>query len=238
MMREWRLGVAAVAGLGLLVFGLLVMAIDGRASNLVVLAAGSLSTLLVVGTVAFVLVIGSERRIHATFRAVTQAVNRMIHFFRPHKPETIQMARIETMAMELHNNYKLVEENYKELKWPFFWSFMANLTEVLTIYAVYVAFGEWVNFGAIILAYAVANFAGLVSVLPGGVGIYEALMTGVLAAAGVRPALSLPVTVMYRVLSTLIQIPPGYVLYHQSLKRMQSAEADTAAPDGMGKPDA
>jgi uncharacterized protein (TIRG00374 family) len=220
----------------LLVFGLLVMAIDGRASNLVVLAAGSLSTLLVVGTVAFVLVIGSERRIHATFRAVTQLVNRMIHFFRPRKPETIQMARIEVMAMELHSNYKLVEENYKELKWPFFWSFMANLTEVLTIYAVYVAFGEWVNFGAIILAYAVANFAGLVSVLPGGVGIYEALMTGVLAAAGVKPALSLPVTVMYRVLSTLIQIPPGYVLYHQSLKRMQTVEAGELPPQGLDKP--
>lgn len=223
----------------LLVVGLLIMAIDGRASNLVVLASGSLSTLLVVGTVAFVLVIGSERRIHATFKAVMTLVNRIIHFFRPKMPETIQLARIERVAMELHSNYKLVEENYKELKWPFFWSFMANLTEVLTIYAVYVAFGTWVNFGAIVLAYAVANFAGLVSVLPGGVGIYEALMTGVLAAAGISPALSLPVTVMYRVLSTLIQIPPGYILYHKSLRRMQTANPGAAAikPDDADTPE-
>ncbi len=202
----------------LLIAGLIFMAVGGRASNLVVLAGGSLSTLLVVGTFAFIMIIGSERRIHATFSTITILVNRIIHFFRPKNPETIRMARIEQIAVELHSNYKLVEKNYRELKAPFFWSFMANLTEILTIYVVYVAFGKWVNIGAIILAYAVANFAGLVSVLPGGIGIYEALMTGVLAAAGIPAALSLPVTVMYRVLSTLIQLPPGYVLYHQSLQ--------------------
>ena len=81
----------------------------------------------------------------------------------------------------------------------------------------YVAFGEWVNIGAIILAYAVANFAGLISVLPGGIGIYEALMTGVLAAAGIPAALSLPVTVMFRVLSTTLQIIPGYYFYHKAV---------------------
>ncbi|HSX34155.1 MAG TPA: lysylphosphatidylglycerol synthase transmembrane domain-containing protein [Candidatus Saccharimonadales bacterium] len=206
----------------LLIGGLLVMALDGRASNLVVLAAGSLSTLLVVGTFAFVAIIGSERRIHGSFRAITQLLNRVIHFFRASNPETIKMARIEVMAVELHKNYKIVESNIRQLKGPFFWSFVANLTEVLTVYVVYVAFGEWVNIGAVILAYAVANFAGLVSVLPGGVGIYEALMTGVLAAAGVKAALSLPVTVMFRVLSTLIQLPPGYLLYHQTLRRLQA----------------
>lgn len=202
----------------LLIGGLIFMAIGGRASNIVVLAAGSLSTLLVVGTFAFVLVIGSERRIHATFTAITIFLNRLIHFFRPTRPETIRMAHIERIAVELHNNYKLVEKKYRELKLPFFWSFIANATELLTLYVVYIAFGKWVNIGAIILAYAVANFAGLVSVLPGGVGIYEALMTGVLVAAGIPAALSLPVTVMYRVVSTLIQLPPGYVLYHQSLQ--------------------
>jgi uncharacterized membrane protein YbhN (UPF0104 family) len=69
------------------------------------------------------------------------------------------------------------------------------------------------------LAYGIANVAGLVSVLPGGIGIYEALMTAVLVSTGVPAAVSLPVTVMYRVANTLIQIPPGYYLYQQSLRR-------------------
>jgi uncharacterized protein (TIRG00374 family) len=203
----------------LLIFGLLVLAIGGKANNFVILITSSITTLLVVGTFAFVMIVGSERRISATTLFLTRAINRVLHFFLPRSPETIRIARVQRVFGELHQNYKLIESRWEGLKWPFFWAFMANLTEVLSIYVVYVAFGEWVNIGAVILAYAVANFAGLVSVMPGGVGIYEALMTGVLVAAGVPAALSLPVTVMYRVLNTLIQLPPGYALYHNTLHR-------------------
>jgi hypothetical protein len=88
---------------------------------------------------------------------------------------------------------------------------------VLSIYTVYIAFGELINPGAIILAYAIANFAGIISVLPGGIGIYEALMTGVLVAAGVPASLSLPVTIMYRILNMSIALPQGGYLYYRAL---------------------
>ena len=89
------------------------------------------------------------------------------------------------------------------------------------------------NFGAVILAYSVANFAGLVSVLPGGVGVYEALMTAVLVAAGVPAALSIPVTVMYRVLSMGIQLPAGFYFYHKALRAKGSThDAELAEVSG------
>lgn len=91
---------------------------------------------------------------------------------------------------------------------------------------VYVAFGEWINPGAIIIALAVANFAGFISVLPGGVGIFEALMTTVLIAAGVPAALSLSVTVTYRILNMLIQLPAGYYFYHKMLREPRSDKAE------------
>ena len=43
-------------------------------------------------------------------------------------------------------------------------------------------------------------------------------MTAVLSAGGVPAAVSLPVTVMYRVVNTLIQVPPGYYFYHKALQ--------------------
>ncbi|HJQ08889.1 MAG TPA: lysylphosphatidylglycerol synthase transmembrane domain-containing protein [Candidatus Saccharimonadales bacterium] len=203
----------------LLIAGLLLLAIGGQANDLVVLVAGSISTLLVVGTVAFVLIISSERRIHATFTGLTKLINKIVYAVRPKHPETISISRAEGIVKDLHVNYKRIESRYRELRSPFFWALMVNLSAILSIYVVYIAFGEWVNIGAIILAYSVANFAGLVSVLPGGVGIYEALMTGVLAAAGIPVGLSLPVTIMFRVISTLIQLPPGYILYHQTVHK-------------------
>jgi len=103
------------------------------------------------------------------------------------------------------------------LRGALLFALLANVAEILTIYAVYLAFGELVNPGAVIIAYAIANFAGLISVLPGGVGIYEALMTAVLATAGVPPGLSLPVTVMYRILNMSLQLPIGWYFYHKTV---------------------
>lgn len=215
----------------LLIAGMIAMALGGQTNDIVLLAGGSVLTLLIVGTVGFVAIIGSERRIHATFTTIARILNKAIHVVRPRHPEAISMHRAEAVVKDLHANYKLIETHYRELKAPFWWSLAVNATAILGIYVVYLAFGEWVNIGAIILAYAVANFAGFVSVLPGGVGIYEALMTGVLAAAGIPAALSLPVTVMFRVISTGIQVPPGYVLYHQSIRRLDKTAPPPQAHD-------
>lgn len=208
----------------LLIIGLLGMAIGGQANDLVILVAGSISTLLVVGTVGFLAVLRSEKRIHATFSFIRVSLNKLVHFFKRSQPETISIERAERIMQDLHINYKTIESNYKQLQAPFWWALVLNISAIMSIYVVYIAFDAWVNLGAIILAYSVANFAGLVSVLPGGVGIYEALMTGVLAAAGIPAALSLPVTVMFRVLSTFIQVVPGYVLYHRAVNRNQAEE--------------
>jgi uncharacterized protein (TIRG00374 family) len=202
-----------------LAIGLLCLAFDGRAGGLVILVAGSIATLLAVGTFLLAYIIGSKRRINEFFTFVTKVINKIIHTFRRGHPETINIERTHKIFDDLHENYMQLRSNMNQLKKPLLWGVVANLSEVLTIYTVYVAFGSLVNPGAVILAYAVANFAGLVSVLPGGVGIYEFLMTVVLAASGVSPALSVPVTLMYRILNMLIQLPPGYYFYHKALHR-------------------
>jgi uncharacterized protein (TIRG00374 family) len=201
----------------LIVLGLFFLAIEGHMSSLILLVAGMLTTLLVVGTALFAYVIGAKQRIAGFFTTITRLLNRIIHIVRRHHHETINIARLQTAVEDLHDNYMIIRKDLRQLRRPFFWALMANFWEVVAVYIVYVAFGDWVNFGAVILAYAVANFAGLVSVLPGGVGIYEGLMTLVLVASGVPSRLSLPVTVMYRVVNTIVQLPPGYYFYHKTL---------------------
>ncbi len=208
-----------VAFQGLLFLSLILLSFNGRVNNFVLLTGGSLATLILVGTVAIGFVIGSKRRINSFFGFVTHTVNRIIHVVRPKHPETINVARAQAAFERLHENYLLIRADFGQLKMPLVWSMVANITEVLTLYTVYVAFGHWVNPGAVILAYAVANFAGFLSVLPAGVGVYETLMTAVLAVGGISPAISIPVTIMYRVVSMVIQLVPGYYFYHRFLHR-------------------
>jgi uncharacterized protein (TIRG00374 family) len=206
----------------LLFVGLIILAIGGDASNMAILIAGSLATLLLVGTLGAMFIVGSERRINGFFTYLTRFINRLIHIFRPNHPETINIIKVREIFTELHENYMVMKDNPHMLRGPLVHALMANVAEILTIYVVYIAFGQWVNPGAIILAYAIANFAGLVSVLPGGIGIYEALMTAVLQSAGVPVGVSIPITITYRILNMGLQLPPGYYFYHRALRHQEN----------------
>lgn len=201
----------------LLFVGLISLAIGGQANDFVILLAGVLATLITVFTLLVAFVIGSRQRINAFFTGVTKMINWLIHVFRPKHPETINISRAKRAFTELHEIFMKLKSDLGLLKRPLAFALIGVTMEVLTIYVVYVAFGHWVNIGAVILAYAVANFAGLVSILPGGIGIYEALMTAVLTAGGIPARVSLPVTVMYRVLSMSLQLPIGYFFYQRAL---------------------
>lgn len=203
----------------LLLFGLLLLAINGKASNLTILVASSLGTFLIAGTLAVIYIVGDRQRIDTFFTALTKSLNRAIKVVRPNHPETINVRSARQLFLEFHENYQILKKNYLKLKLPLVYAFFASFTEIATIYTVYAAFGDYVNFGAVIIAYAIANFAGLISVLPGGIGVYEGLMTAVLATVGVPPSKSIPVTVMYRVLSMAVQLPPGYYLYNKALHK-------------------
>lgn len=201
----------------LLFTGLLMLAIGGNASDLTILVSGSLATLLVILTASMAYVIGSRSRINAFFTFLTSVINRIIHIVRPAHPETINIAKVRELFTELHENYVVLKTDLKALKKPLIYAMGISLGEILTIYTIYIAYGQIVNPGAVVIAYAIACFAGLLSVLPGGIGVYEGLMTAVLATAGVSPAVSLPVTITYRILNAMIQLPIGYFFYYKTL---------------------
>ena len=218
LVHVMKLGLYILSFELVLIFGLFSLAIMGRVNNLVILVASSVATLMLVSTVGAAFVISSKRRINGFFTFLTKGLNRLIQVVRPNYPETINIDRAHRVFDDFHDNYQVIKGRYQELRAPFWYALLADVTEVMALYIVYIAFGHFVNIGAVILAYAIANFAGLISVVPGGVGIYEGLMTAVLASTGIPPSLSLPVTITYRVLNTLIQIPPGYYLYQRALR--------------------
>lgn len=209
----------------LLFVGLFMLALGGSASNMTILITCSLSFLTVFGIVVGIYVVSSKKRIHSFSQALTKYVNRVIHFVRPKHPETINLKRVEKVFSETHENYLLLKEKYPQMRRPFYFAMLANVTELATIYAVYIAYGQFVNPGAVIIAYALANFAGMVAVLPGGIGVYEGLMTAVLVSAGVPAGLAISVTIMYRVINMILSLPIGYFYYHKALDKLGSAGA-------------
>jgi uncharacterized protein (TIRG00374 family) len=211
-------------------FGLLSLAIEGKVNNFTILVASSLVTLILVGTILVTYIVGSRQRIESFFTWITKAINRVIQVVRPKHPETINIASTRQMFLDLHEDYNIILKNYRKLGPWFLYSLLANVVEIASIYVIYLAFGDAVNPGAIILSYIVASFAGIISVLPGGVGIYEGLMVAVMATAGISPGVSIPATVMYRVLTSVIQLPPGYYFYQKALDESGWEKEKAKAP--------
>ena len=211
-----------------LLIALLLLSLFGSASRLIVMIASMLSMFIIFATAILIYIISDESRVKQFSAALPRLVNKVVKTFHRRNKQPINIDNIEQLFGDLHKDYLHVKKNWRDLRYPFFWTMLMNFTEILTIFIVYLAFGEIVNPGAIIISYAVANVAGLVAVLPGGVGVYEGLMTAVMASAGVERGLALSATVVYRVFNMGLFLPIGYFFYQRALRGESGHEIEEA----------
>lgn len=214
-----RFGLTFISFLFLLFFGMFALSFgSGTSGGGVALFIGLTITFLTLFlAISFIYLVSSERRIRAFTAFLPRLANTLLKGFS--RKNLINVDRIERLFVDFHNDYLEIAKDWRQLKMPLIWAIVVNLTEVGTVYLAYVALGHLVNPGAVILAYAVASFAGLIAVLPGGVGVYETLMTAVLATAGVPKALAISATLIYRIFTWIVFIPLGFVLYQMALRK-------------------
>lgn len=210
--------------IALLLVALVMLAVEGRTSSVMVLAVSAVTFTMLFTTTILVFVIGSESRIAAFTGALTRFLNHVIHLFRRKHPETISISRVQRTFLELHEDYALLRSDPAKMKKMILWSFLANVAELILLYIAFMAHGAFPNVGAVIVAYVIANLAGFFAILPGGIGLYEPLMTAVLISGGVDPALALSATLVYRVISLLLSLISGYALYQRAIHRYGTAD--------------
>jgi putative heme transporter len=218
-----RFALTFISFLVLLFIGMVVLSFGKNTNPLIILISSTIVFATIFGVAVGVYIISDKRRIKAFVSWLPKALNRLVRLFRRNKGAIIDMEKVEKTLDDLHEDYLLLRQDRLLIKQMLGWALLINIAELLTIYLVYVAFGNLINPGALIIAYAVANFAGLIAVLPGGVGIYEGLMTAVLA--------------IYRVLCMVYFLPVGYYLYNRALKHSgnQLNVSDHDAPTLISK---
>lgn len=228
-----RFALTFLSFLLLLFVGLFMLSFSPSSGGLTLFIGLSIAFLTLFGTGLCVFIITDKKRITAFTAFLPKLINGVLKIFNRRK-DTIDVARIEHLFTELHQDYAELMKDRNRLKKPFLWALAVNASEVLTIYLAYLALGQVVNPGAVILAYSVASFAGLVSIFPGGIGVYEALMTATLTSAGVPKALALSATLIYRIFTMIIFVPAGFILYQKALKK---GETESIKRDANTHPD-
>lgn len=206
----------------LLILALFVLSLQGNVNPLVVFAVSAIAFTVLFSTAVLMFVVSDKRRIERFTNAITVWINKVIHVVRRKHPETISLAGVRKMFIELHEDYLQVRGNLKDMRPVMLWATITNLSEASILYIAFLAHGTWVNPGAVLIALVVANLVGLIAILPGGVGLYEPLMTAVLISGGIPAALALSATLVYRVISLLVSLLTGYFLYQRALHRYGS----------------
>jgi putative heme transporter len=223
-----RFGFALAGQIGLMFVSLFLLAIEGRASSLIILLVSILVFALIAVAVVGLFVISREGRIISFTHSLAKFANRLIHIFRRKHPETINLKKIEVTLTELHADYANVRQNLVKMRTAFIWITLSTILEVALLYAVFVAHGAWVNPGAVVIAFVIANTAGLVAAVPGGIGVFEAIMTTVFIAVGIPPGLAVSVTLVYRVIMLVLNLATGAALYHRAINKFGSNNGTTS----------
>jgi Lysylphosphatidylglycerol synthase TM region len=88
----------------------------------------------------------------------------------------------------------------------------------------------------VLLAYSAAGIVALFPVTPGGLGIVEASLSGLLILAGVRSGYAVLATLAYRIASywlPLIAGPPAYLLFRHGYGRPVPRQATPSDADSI-----
>jgi len=139
------------------------------------------------------------------------------------------LRRLLHQVDELHNDLVLLSRRPA----TFYWSWLSALQAAAMITALWlvveaVAPGQLSWQGAA-LVFAVSNVAGLLSLIPGGVGAYEGSVIGLLVGFGINPGVAAAIAVVQRLadkgLATLI----GFISYAVAKRRLHLSGLGTIA---------
>jgi uncharacterized protein (TIRG00374 family) len=93
------------------------------------------------------------------------------------------------------------------------------LADVALIFIAFLSLGIYVNPATLFVAFGVSSIVSILSVAPGGAGIYEAVMIAFLASASVPADVAIAGTLLARVTLVLGTIIFGYVFYQLTINK-------------------
>lgn len=98
----------------------------------------------------------------------------------------------------------------------------AHLLDILTLYCLFLAFYQSIQFGPLIAGYAMGILFWIVSITPQGIGVVEGVMTLVYTSLGVPPNIAATVSLAFRGLTFWLPLLIGFVL----LRKVKSFRAE------------
>lgn len=209
----------------LLPLAILVLIQDGRfsdLSSLVSRAAGNTGALITMAIFASIMGLAIASFIshrlshflggmfHSAFNWFTRTILR--------RKRVYEFNFVKKVSSEFHEGTALVKDKGFKAATPGVFMLLSSFVEVSIVYVSVLAVGSDIGIGPVFLAFVAANIVGVVSVIPGDVGVHEATVIIVLSVFGVDEPMAISATLLYRVFNKMIFLPIGFYFYTKILK--------------------
>lgn len=205
-----RLALNALSLLIMMPIGLLLI-ITSRQPRGSIVSESLISTAIILGVaVALFWLIDHESILRTLARKLIRNITRLYPRFHGERA-------IMRFLHNFYEGYRSMLQKKKQMRAPFAWSLLYVTIELLTVFVIFLGFGEIVNPGIIIIAYLIANIVSIFGGVLFSIGAFELGMAGTFITLGIAPSLALSVTVVYRSLNLLISLPPGFYYYRKYL---------------------
>jgi len=202
----------------LLALALVLLTLDNQVNRITLLLSGVLGVVAVASMSFSIYILGSNKRLDQFAVWLSRTVSGfMSKISRGKKKDFLKKEVLDRFFGELHKDFVEIKHDIKLLKKPFGWSVMANVADVTLLGIAFLALGVWISPATLFVAFGVSGILSVFSVIPGGAGIYEAVMIAFLVASGVPAEVAIAGTILARVSLLLGTVVFGYVFYQLTI---------------------
>ena len=213
-----RFVLAFVSFIFILVVAVIGLAVDHKIGRGIIIISAVMTIAAIAVTILLGYILGNKRRLTLFSGWLTRTVNAIIAFVsRGKKKQTVKFETIEIFFLELYQDYIEIRHDKRILIRPLIWAILVNLADVALLWISFLALGTWVNPALLYVAFGVASVASIVSVTPGGAGLYEAIMIALLVSANVPAEVAIAGTLVARVTLLLGTVIFGYFFYQLTI---------------------
>ena len=198
----------------LLIIAMIALTFSGQIDKTIVLVGVALMVFAVGATLFGIWLVKSLPRLRKFSAWLTIISNRFITWItRGNKKGIVKGEVLLEFFTGLHKDFVAIRHDRRILIVPFLWAIVANILDVALIWSAFWSLGYPVDPSILFVAFGIASIAGAVSVIPGGAGVYDAVMVAFLAASNVPPDIAIAGTLLARVMLLSGTILFGYIFY-------------------------
>lgn len=206
LMLVLRIIITYAAFLGLFLIALVIVPTVPHLPFSPKLASGGLFLLILWGVLYMLYLYKNKSKFRRSWTNFLNFINKLLVTF---KGKPVSDEKINELFEDIYQGIGLFGGKKRTTFWAIIAGLLYWLGDIACFFFVFLSFGYLVHVGILIFGYGVATLAGLISFIPGGLGVTEGSLGLVFSGLGLPLSLALMSILVFRFFSFWIWIPIG-----------------------------